>query len=86
MLLQAALGLTSCFDWVESRVPSLNPHGPLSAQMLWSVSRQVPRKGCVGMIGLLPVHSLMLVVGTCLLLQEGSLSPADFLLWEGSML
>ena len=28
VLLGAALGLTSCTDWVESRVPHLNPHGP----------------------------------------------------------
>ena len=37
--LQAALGLTSCINWVESRAGPLNTLGPLLAQMVWSVSR-----------------------------------------------
>ena len=47
VLLQTGPGLTSCIDQVESKGWPLNPHGPLSTWMVWSVSRQVSRWGCV---------------------------------------
>ena len=47
---QIALDLTSCHDWVVSRVMPLMFHGPLIAQMVMSEMRQVFQIGlCMGM-------------------------------------
>ena len=49
-MLQTALDLTSCHDWVVSRVMPLMLFGSLIVQMVMSVARQVVQIGlCMGM-------------------------------------
>ena len=43
--LQTALGLTSCHDWVVSRVMPLMLCGPLMAWLRMSVTRQIVQIG-----------------------------------------
>ena len=45
--LQTSLDLTSCHNWVVPRVLPLDLHGPLKAQMVKSVIRQVLQGGCM---------------------------------------
>ena len=50
--LQTPWDPTSCYDWVVPRVMPLDLHGPLVAQMVKSVTRQVVQGACTVMTGM----------------------------------